>query len=422
MADTLHRKRRISKTPPRGVGIGLTIFFALVILTGVVYFIVKSLPHREETVIAETPPPPPPSQGDSAAVQHTEYGETAVRKPIYPEATEELLDTSLYRALARLGAPRNKLRIRTGAKLGGIGGNAIDITANISRAFPLGMANHTIQAAWREAGGDIVDAVETRYGREVVISAGIGDIVMRKITLRRELSDKPLTGTVALVIDDFGDIDFDLIKGFLDLPIPFTAAIIPFEKHTKKSAEALANRGIETIVHMPMEPEAYPKNDPGPKAVYIKLPPAEIQKRVREAVEQVPSAVGMNNHMGSKATADAQTMENVAKALKDSGLFFIDSRTTPYTCAMKTMQGFSIPTTCQNGNIDVVDDTSAIAQKFIELAMSSRESEDGVLIVGHARPNTLIAIKRVLPDLEKWGIEFITASEMLARRLKSEDG
>ncbi|HDR91126.1 MAG TPA: hypothetical protein ENN75_02635, partial [candidate division Zixibacteria bacterium] len=97
-------------------------------------------------------------------------------------------------------------------------------------------------------------------------------------------------------------------------------------------------------------------------------------------------------------------------------------RTTPYTCAMKVMGEYEIPTTCQNGNIDIVDDTSAIARRFIELALSSRESEDGVLIVGHARPNTLIAIKRVLPDLEKWGIEFINASELVARRQVKQDG
>ncbi|MGC9314350.1 MAG: divergent polysaccharide deacetylase family protein [bacterium] len=421
MTDTLHRKPRKTRKPPRNIGVALTIVFALAIIAGVVFVVIRSFPGGGDT-IPETPSPPPPPPNETTAAVSSEYNETTIRSEPYPEATESDLDSALYRALARLGAPKSKLRIRTGEKLSGIGGNVIEITANISKAFPMAMANHTVQWAWREAGGDIVDAVETRYGREVQISAGIGDIVMRKVTVRRELSDKPLTGTVALIIDDFGDIELDAVKGFLDLPIPFTASVIPFEKHTESSADALSEKGIEVIVHMPMEPQSYPKDDPGPKAIYVKLPSSEIQKRVREAIAQIPTAVGMNNHMGSEATSNLSTMELVANALKDSGLFFIDSRTTPYTCAMKVMGEHGIPTTCQNGNIDVVDDTSAIARRFIELALASRESEDGVLIVGHARPNTLIAIKRVLPDLEKWGIEFITASELVARRQEKENG
>lgn len=423
MPDTLHRKRRKTRKTPRPLGIGLTIFFALVILIAIGYILIKGLPG-DDTNIPETPAPPPPTADTetAAAIDYQDYSESSNQNDLKPSATEADLDTALYNALSRLGAPKSKLRIRKGKKLEGIGSNIIEITANISKSFPMAMANHTVQSAWREAGGDIIDAVETHYGREVEISAGIGGIVMRKITLRREISDKPLTGTVALVIDDFGDIELEKIEGFLDLPIVFTAAIIPFKKHTEETAEALAEEGIETIVHMPMEPENTKQFDPGPKAIYVKIPDVEKKKRIREAIEEIPTAVGMNNHMGSEATADKHTMETVADALKDSGLFFIDSRTSRYTCAMKVMGEYGIPTTCQNGNIDIEDDTTAIAQKFIELALSSRENDEGVLIVGHARPKTLKAIQRVLPDLQKWGIEFIPASELVARRQKQANG
>ncbi len=423
MPDTLHRKRRKTRKTSRPIGIGLTIFFALVIFIAIAYILIRGLPG-DNSSIPETPPPPLPTADSesTSSVEYQDYSETSNQIESRPTATEASLDSALYRALARLGAPKNKLRVRKGEEQEGIGGNVFIITANISKAFPMAMANHNVQEAWRGAGGDIIDAVETRYGREVEISVGIGGIVMRRITLRREISDKPLTGTVALIIDDFGDIEFEQVEGFLDLPIEYTAAVIPFEKYTTESASALAEEGIEIIVHMPMEPENTQKFDPGPKAIYVKLPEDEINKRIRQAIEQIPTAVGMNNHMGSKATADKPTMKTVADALKDSGLFFIDSRTSRYTCAMKVMGEYSIPTTCQNGNIDLVDDTSAIAQRFIELALSSRETEDGVMIVGHARPKTLAAIERVLPDLEKWGIEFIPASELVARRQKKSDG
>ena len=211
---------------------------------------------------------------------------------------------------------------------------------------------------------------------------------------------------------------FDEINGFLEIDIPFTATVIPFEDYTEETVDILSKNGVELMVHMPMEPESYPRNDPGKHAIYIKLPPDEIKKRIRAAIENIPLAVGMNNHMGSKATAHKRTMEIVAGALVESGLFFVDSRTSLYSCAEQEVAKRGIPTTHQDGNIDVESDTSAIARRFIELALSSRENDNGALIVGHARPNTLIAIKRVLPTLEKWGIEFITVSEMVSRRQK----
>jgi len=377
---------------------------------------VKAIPEKPED-IAETPPPPIADTYIDEEGEET-AGNMAFHKTPENPATETAMDSALFSALAKLGAPKGKLRIRNLGKIEGIGGEIVEITANISKAFPMAMANHTVQSAWKSAGGEIIDAIETAYGRRVVVEAGVGGIVTRKIIIRREYSGKPPTGTVALMIDDFGIHPFDEINGFLEIDIPFTATVIPFEDYTEETVDILSKNGVELMVHMPMEPESYPRNDPGKHAIYIKLPPDEIKKRIRAAIENIPLAVGMNNHMGSKATAHKRTMEIVAGALVESGLFFVDSRTSLYSCAEQEVAKRGIPTTHQDGNIDVESDTSAIARRFIELALSSRENDNGALIVGHARPNTLIAIKRVLPTLEKWGIEFITVSEMVSRRQK----
>jgi polysaccharide deacetylase 2 family uncharacterized protein YibQ len=116
-------------------------------------------------------------------------------------------------------------------------------------------------------------------------------------------------------------------------------------------------------------------------------------------------------------------MRAVADALVGKKLFFVDSRTSIYSCAAKEISAKGIPTTCQDGTIDGIPDldTSAIASKFLELALASRQRDDGMLIVAHARPTSLIAIKRTLPTLQKWGIEFVPVSELVARRQRSSD-
>ncbi|GEM_PF-1272580 len=415
MAHTLHRKKRQTKSAPRSVKTILAAFLGCLILCGVVFVVVNAFSGSRKP---ETPPPPVADYAEDSSASTLELAqETAHLSASDMGPTEMALDSALYAALAKLGAPKDKLRIRKVGKIEGLGGELVEVTAWISRTFPMATANHTVQSAWKSAGGEILDCVETRLGKQVVIETGFGGIVTRKIIIKRELSDIPLKGTVALMIDDFGIHPLDDVKGFLDLGIPFTATVIPFEKYTNEVGRALSENGIEIMVHMPMEPESYPKEDPGKHAIYVNLSPDEIKKRVTEAIASVgPAAVGMNNHMGSKATADKRTMAAFADALYESGLFFVDSRTSIYSCAEQEVEKRGIPTTHQDGNIDVESDTSFIAARFIELALKSRESPDGMLIVGHAQKNTLIAIKRVLPSLEEWEIEFITVSELIARR------
>ena len=50
--------------------------------------------------------------------------------------------------------------------------------------------------------------------------------------------------------------------------------------------------------------------------------------RIDRALDGVPCATGMNNHMGSRFTADAPGMDHVMSRLKERGIYFLDSRTS----------------------------------------------------------------------------------------------
>lgn len=53
----------------------------------------------------------------------------------------------------------------------------------------------------------------------------------------------------------------------------------------------------------------------------------EVHAKVTAAIKDVPYAIGMNNHMGSKVTSDKRIMSVVLDVCKEHGLFFVDSRT-----------------------------------------------------------------------------------------------
>ena len=120
----------------------------------------------------------------------------------------------------------------------------------------------------------------------------------------------------------------------------------------------------------------------------------------------------MNNHQGSKASADQHVMSNVARVLKRRNLFFVDSRTTTETVAESTMEAYKVPTTRRNIFLDNEDDEGKIHAQLIKLAEKSEEWGAAVGI-GHVKPKTLKILEKHIPELQKKGYKFEFVSKML---------
>lgn len=84
---------------------------------------------------------------------------------------------------------------------------------------------------------------------------------------------------------------------------------------------------MDVIVHMPMEPKKGKPEWLGPGAITSNLTDEQVRERVEKAIDDVPYAIGMNNHMGSKITSDKRIMSIVLDVCLERGLFFVDSRT-----------------------------------------------------------------------------------------------
>ncbi|MCA1055978.1 divergent polysaccharide deacetylase family protein [Rossellomorea aquimaris] len=147
---------------------------------------------------------------------------------------------------------------------------------------------------------------------------------------------------LAIVIDDLGN----RMKGtdeILHLPVVLTLAIMPFLPTTKEDAENAHELGHEVILHLPMEPVSGKASWLGPGAITTSLSNDEIRSRVEKAIDDVPYAVGVNHHMGSKATADERVMRIVLEVCKERGLFYLDSKTTGKSVIPKLAKEIGVP-------------------------------------------------------------------------------
>ncbi|QGG55932.1 divergent polysaccharide deacetylase family protein [Paenibacillus sp. FSL W8-1187] len=186
---------------------------------------------------------------------------------------------------------------------------------------------------------------------------------------------------VAVVIDDFGN----KMKGteeMFKLPVPVTAAVMPFMPTSRQDAEQAHKLGLDVIVHMPMEPNQGKPEWLGPGAIRSSMSDAEVRQAVEKAIAEVPHAVGMNNHMGSKITADERIMRVVLAVCKEKGLFFLDSRTTFKTVIPRVGAELGVPVLSNDIFLDDVYTASHVSGQIVKLRKLAREKNDCITI-GH---------------------------------------
>ena len=234
---------------------------------------------------------------------------------------------------------------------------------------------------------------------EVIKDTSIVDTTSKKIA------------TIVLVIDDFGYRNDSVSDGFLDLNIPITCAIIPGHLQSRKFAQKAFAAGKEVIIHMPMESSL---NTPGEDEYKIisGMTSEEVEWRIREVLKEMPEAIGMNNHQGSKATTNGKVMSVLGSVLKANNKFFIDSRTTSKTVAEEIMRSIGVPTIRRHVFLDNDDSKDKISERIDEVARLAQKQGIAVAI-GHAKANTLKAIKDAVPKLLADGYQFEFASNVV---------
>jgi uncharacterized protein len=217
-------------------------------------------------------------------------------------------------------------------------------------------------------------------------------------------------GRLAIIVDDMGASTQEL-QSLLSIKIPVTFSVIPSLAHAKGVAEGAHGAGYEVMVHMPMEPEGYPKQPMEKIGLLVAMENAEIAERVNGYFASVPYAVGANNHMGSRFTQNAEKMEVVLKVLKGKGVFFVDSKTSATSVGYKTARGMGMKCASRQVFLDNVQDEGAVGKQLEQAAAVARKKGEAIAI-GHPHPATIRALKKMMPELQKSGITFVSASAL----------
>lgn len=202
-------------------------------------------------------------------------------------------------------------------------------------------------------------------------------------------------GKLALVIDDFGYRPHNENQ-VLALPPAVSVAVLPNAPHAREMATKAHNDGHEVLIHLPMAPLS--KQPLEKDTLRPEMSSDEIDRIVREAVNKVPYAVGMNNHMGSAMTSSLFGMQKVMQALERYNLYFLDSMTIGNSQSMRAAAGTGVKVIKRKVFLDDSQNEADIRFQFNRAIAVARRSGSAIAI-GHPHPTTVRVLQQMVYNL-----------------------
>jgi polysaccharide deacetylase 2 family uncharacterized protein YibQ len=216
---------------------------------------------------------------------------------------------------------------------------------------------------------------------------------------------------LAIIIDDLGYNPLTA-KTLYQINPSITLAIIPHQPYSKQIAQLAETLGQEVLIHLPMEPQHINNYSKIPHMLLMNMKKNELEQNLRYNLDDFPSAVGVNNHMGSRMTEDEKQMIIVLSELKRRGLFFIDSRTTPHSKAYLLAKQLGLKAAKRDIFLDNEDRIESILSQLNNL-IALAQKNGKALGIGHPRTNTLTALKRFSKEDKIQTVQLVPVSQLL---------
>jgi hypothetical protein len=245
-----------------------------------------------------------------------------------------------------------------------------------------------------------------------IIILQFSPITCAKSIAQHSPNEQQTRARIAIVIDDIGYRKTD--SAVLNLPGRLTLSILPHTPYGKKLAKQAFQADHDIMLHIPMESENGKLLGPG--ALTIDMDEQALRASLASSYHEIPFAIGINNHMGSRLTQMYKPMAWTMRFLKDNNLLFLDSLTSNKSKAGRVARAFDVPELSRNIFLDNQLEEKYIEQQFYRLIWQARHSRSHTAIaIAHPHPETVKALTLLIPRLAKENIKLVPISALLMK-------
>lgn len=216
---------------------------------------------------------------------------------------------------------------------------------------------------------------------------------------------------IAIVLDDAG-YNYQSANIFYNLQLPLTFALIPDLPNSYEHYKKIQNVGMDIILHIPMEPEKGAKYVEK-QAILLSMSDEEISDKLQLFFNHYPEAIGMNNHMGSRAVKDSRVMNTVLNFAQKRNVFWLDSKTTPASVSYKIAKEKKVPYLERDVFLDN-ENTEEYAEKAMIQLIKIAKKRGYAIGIGHVQSDKLYPVLEKYRDKQdELEIEFVPLIDLI---------
>ncbi len=195
---------------------------------------------------------------------------------------------------------------------------------------------------------------------------------------------------------------------------PINLSFLPYGENIQSLVNLGKKHRHEIMLHLPMEPLSQ-TIDPGPNVIKAQMPESRVKELLAANMNQFEGYVGINNHMGSKATVSKKTIKPLLQMIKQEGLIFLDSRTNCDSVCPEVSDQIDFPILSRDVFLDNVAKPKQIKRQLAQLEKIAKQKQFAIGI-GHPHQATTTPLREWSRDLHERGFELVPISFIMKQQ------
>jgi uncharacterized protein len=198
----------------------------------------------------------------------------------------------------------------------------------------------------------------------------------------------------------------DVIEG---LPAPISVAYGAYGRNLQDGVTRARADGHEVLLQIPLEPNNYPTEDPGPHTLLTTLPPQENMKRLQWLMSRYTGYVGVTNHMGAKFEAATDSFMPMLEELKRRGLLYVDDGSTQESPTSQAANAIGLEYSVVSVQIDGGQSAAEIEKQLVKLEEMAKQQGTAIGVV-RLKPAAVKQLADWASKLEGKGLVLVPVS------------
>jgi polysaccharide deacetylase 2 family uncharacterized protein YibQ len=211
---------------------------------------------------------------------------------------------------------------------------------------------------------------------------------------------------VAIIVTGLGLNPAATEAAITRLPPGVTLSFSPYARGLDAQVRKARAYGHEVLLDLPMEPEGFPAEDPGPLAMLTALPQSENLTRLETILGKAAGYTGLTGRFAGKYGASRVHMRTVLESLAQRGLLYVHTAAPE---AVTENADLGVPVAQSLLAIDERPFREAIDARLQYLAEAAKLHGVAVGVAG-PYPVTFERLDRFLADMQRAGIALAPAS------------